>query len=284
MNSVISLDVGGTSVKSGVVCDGVVLGEVLHTPLNSQGSAASILETFAQIVQTHLATLGDKDWLGIGFGFPSPFDYATGVALIQGVEKYESIYGMNIGQELRQRVPAIGQRPIRFRNDAEAAILGEYFFGAGKPYNRVLGITLGTGLGSSFVVDGVRLTTGTGIPTEGFLFPEPVGNLRADDVFSKRGLEKRLSAAGLVPDIATAAEAARQGDPRAQVVFATFGSALGVFLAGYAVPFGAEAVLVLGGIAGAFDLFGATMALDVPVLPSLLGNKAALLGAAKLLI
>src|SRR5690606_7225122 len=122
------------------------------------------------IIQMHLNT--KLSILGVGFGFPSPFDYDKGIARIKGLEKFESIYGMNIGEELQSRL----MRPdlqIRFRNDAEAAIVGEATYGAGVGFRRIIGITLGTGMGSGFVVDGKRVLTGKSVPApDGMLFRE----------------------------------------------------------------------------------------------------------------
>lgn len=96
---VIALDVGGTSVKSALVEDGLVRGEIVHTRMDSQGNANVILGTLAAIVNGHLAAAGAVD--GVAMGFPGPFEYATGVSRIRGVEKFESIYGMDVGVSLR---------------------------------------------------------------------------------------------------------------------------------------------------------------------------------------
>jgi glucokinase len=110
--------------------------------------------------------------------------------------------------------------------------------------------------------------------------------LRADDIFSSRGLESQLRSAGVTePNVKSAAEAARAGDIATRQVFQAFGAGLGSFLNSFAIAFAAEAVLVLGRIAGAIDLFGPTLrqALSVPALPGARGADAALLGAADLL-
>jgi hypothetical protein len=67
-------------------------------------------------------------------------------------------------------------------------------------------------------------------------------------------------------------------------VFESFGADLGEFLDPFTKGFQADAVLVLGQIAGAFDLFGQSISqnLNIPVLPGRLGPEAALLGAADL--
>ena len=283
---VIALDVGGTSVKSALVAaGGHVIGKPSITPINSSGDADSILETFAQIVSTHLGQAQTSKVIGVAFGFPGPFDYATGICLIEGVEKYGAMYGVDVRAALHARLD-LEDAPILFRNDAEAAVVGEARYGAGQDYRRLIGVTLGTGCGSAFLVDGVPVTSGPGVPPNGWLYPILFRGLRADDVFSRRGLEARLLSAGVTEhDLKDAAAAARAGDVRARQVFEAFGADLGSFLNSHAVTFGAEAVLVLGRIAGAIDLFGPPLrqALSVPALPGERGPDAALLGAAELL-
>jgi glucokinase len=136
--NVIALDVGGTSVKSALVVDGVVRGDIIHTRIDSQADADVILGTLAAIVNGHLAEAGAVD--GVALGVPGPFEYATGVSRILGVEKFESIYGCDVGESLRGRLNA-PDLPIRFRNDAEAAIVGEARFGAGRGFHRLIGLT-----------------------------------------------------------------------------------------------------------------------------------------------
>jgi glucokinase len=124
------------------------------------------------------------------------------------------------------------------------------------------------------------------VPPNGWLYPVLFRGIRADDCFSRRGLEARLRAAGVaVSDVKRAASAARAGDATARQVFEAFGADLGTFLDSFAVAFAAEAVLVLGQIAGAIDLFGPPLrqALARPAQPGKLGADAALLGAADLL-
>jgi glucokinase len=283
---VIALDVGGTSVKSALVAPGgQVIGKPSITYIDSSGEADRILETFALIINTHLGESHTSDLLGVALGFPGPFDYQAGICLIQGVEKYGAIYGLNMRDALRARLD-LGDLPILFRNDAEAAVVGEARYGDGRDYQRLIGVTLGTGCGSAFLLDGVPVTSGPSVPPNGWLYPMLFNGLRADDVFSSRGLEARLRAAGVTErNIKDAAETARAGDIVARQVFEAFGADLGSFLNPHAVAFAAEAVLVLGRIAGAIDLFGLSLrqTLSVPVLPGERGPDAALLGAADLL-
>ncbi len=279
---VIALDVGGTSVKSGVVeAGGAVVGRPRLTPLDSLGPADAIVDAFVRSVTRWLPDARDADFRGVAFGFPSPFDYTTGTCLIRNLGKFEALYGVNIADAVNAR-SGDDLGALVFRNDAEAAIVGEALYGAGRPYARLVGITLGTGLGSAFVIDGRPAA----IPEEEWLYRRPFRGVRADDWFSRRGLEARLVAMGAPPDVRAAAGDARTGDLQVRELFADVGAELAEFLAPVVASFGAEAVLVMGRIAGAFDLFGPALArgLSVPALLAQRPDEAALLGAAELLL
>jgi glucokinase len=301
--AVIALDVGGTSIKSALVgmhtSDRHVGLPLLseqprQTPIDSEADADSIIGVLAGIIAVHLARSGARRLLGAALGFPGPFDYPAGVSYIAGLEKYAAIYGLDVGAALRQRL-RMPELSLRFRNDAEAAIVGEACYGAGRPYQRLIGVTLGTGCGSSFVTDGSPVSEGQGVPPGGWVYPLLFGRQRADDIFSRRGLEARLRQAKPHhqmgnPDIKEAAYAAREGDAAFRSVFECFGWDLGKFLAPLAINFRAHALLILGQISGAFDLFGSrlqcaidqSLPLPIPALTGELGDEAALLGAADL--
>ena len=283
---IIAMDVGGSSVKSGLVDFDLQITHTTKTPIDSQGSADAILNTLRDVIQHHLAQA--EHIYGVGFGFPGPMEYDKGIARIKDLAKFEAIYGLNIGDELRTRL----NQPnllIRFRNDAEAAIVGEAQFGAGKGYRRIIGITLGTGIGSDFMIDGQRVSSGKGVPNynDGILNLEPFKGERADDIFSTRGLLARFAAAGLpFAGISEARAAADKGDAAVRQVFTAFGADLGSFLAPYATEFEAEIVLIMGGISGAMEYFQDSLRhnLPVPMLAGTLGSDAALLGAVEPLL
>jgi glucokinase len=278
----IAVDVGGTSVKSGVVeAGGVVVGRPTLTPLDSLGPADTVLGTLAEVVTRWLPDTRGESFRGVAFGFPSPFDYATGTCRIRNLGKFEALFGLNIADALRARVDE-DLRAIVFRNDAEAAVVGEALYGAGRPYSRILGVTLGTGFGSAFVFKGRAVE----VPEENWLYRKPFHGVRADDWFSRRGIEARLATLGAPPDVRAAAESGRAGDGRLRALFGDIGSELADFLRPFVASFGAEAVLVMGRIAGAFDLFGPSLARGLPV-PALLADRpddAALVGAAEPLL
>ena len=79
---------------------------------------------------------------------PGPFDYENGIALFKGVKKYDALYRIDIGTTLMERLN-IPLTSIVFINDAVAFLRGELAAGAAADVDKAIGITLGTGLGSS---------------------------------------------------------------------------------------------------------------------------------------
>lgn len=280
---VIALDVGGSSVKSALVAaDQQIVGDVCVDVIQSGATANEILNTLATIIGSHLEKVNNAR--GVAFAFPGPFDYGQGICLIQNQAKYDALYGLNVGARLKKilRIPTL---EMKYRNDAEAAILGEALYGAGRQYSRVLGLTLGTGLGSAYIAEGVLITEGAGVPPNGWLYSFPYGNQRADDVFSTRGLLRRLRERGVyATDIAFAIQLAEEDSAALSESFASFGADLGEFLEPFISDFRADVLLITGGIAEAWDRFVPTLieSLSVPVVRGVLGNHAALLGAAAL--
>ena len=280
---IIALDVGGSSMKSALVAaDQQIVGDVCVDVIQSGATADEIIKMLAAIIAGHLEKV--RQVRGIAFSFPGPFDYEQGICLIQNQAKYESLYGVNVGARLKEIIHMPGL-DIKYRNDAEAAILGEACYGAGIPYSRLIGLTLGTGLGSAFIAEGVVITEGADVPLNGWLYSFPFGNQRADDVFSTRGLLARLRKRGVYAvDIASALQKGNEDSKALEESFASFGADLGTFLEPFISDFRADGVLVTGGISETWNRFAPKLiqSLSVPVLRGKLGNQAALLGTAAL--
>ena len=280
---VIALDVGGSSIKSGLVATGPrILGGVQMRSIDSRAGAAEILQTLAAVIAGHFESC--RDARGIAIAFPGPFDYEQGICLMRGQEKYDALYGINLSAGLKE-IPGMPDLEIRYRNDAEAAIVGEALYGAGGRFSRLLGVTLGTGLGSAFLSDGAIITEGAGVPDHGWLYSQPSGTGNADDMFSSRGLLARLRGHGIrAADLASAISMTKQEDQALRAAFASFGMDLGTFLKPFVSDFRADGVLVTGGIAEAWDWFGPALvqSLTVPVVKGTLGKAAPLVGGAAL--
>jgi glucokinase len=93
--------------------------------------------------------------------------------------------------DLRQALAArFGWLPsqVRFLKDASAFLLGEIGAGAAKGVSRAVGITLGTGIGAAFAVDGHVVTGGKGVPPGGEIWDLPYQGGIIEDSVSTRGL------------------------------------------------------------------------------------------------
>ena len=189
---------------------------------------------------------------------PGPFDYLRGVGHFEGVGKFDALAGLDLAAVL---APLLGTAPetIRFVNDAAAFARGEWSASRPRP-RRFVGITLGTGVGSGFLADGVPVDSGPQVPPSGW-----VHLLEIDGA----PLERRVSTAAIVADyaargggsrtVAAIAEAARSGDDLAREVWTTAMATLGEALAPWFDRFGAEEVAIGGGMSRSWDLIEAPL-------------------------
>jgi len=256
------LDIGGTTVKSGVVTeDGkLIAGTTSQAPVNSKGSIEEILSTFAQSLGKVLkyANECENTLGGIGIAMPGPFDYERGISYIKDLDKYESIYGVNVKQELQQRLKLPSEFPLVFDVDSWSFARGEVWFGAGNPYSRVIVFTMGTGVGSAFAVNKRIVDEGPGLPPWlGCISLQPYKKSVLNDYISRTYMMKHYEElTGKTIDIEEMADRAKTGEVEAILVFEEIGSVLGQFLKRHNVEeFGAECVLFGGQISKSIDLF-----------------------------
>jgi glucokinase len=164
----LGMDVGGTAVKLGLVtAEGAVTARaaVPFNPAQGFEEAAGAMCTAAARL------LGDRKPEAVGIATPGYADPSTGI-LIDGSNNVPALRGYSLPAFVAQRFGA----PAFIENDGTCATLGEMRFGAGRPFDRFVLITIGTGIGGGVVVDR-RVVTGTGgIPAEiGALCLDPDG-------------------------------------------------------------------------------------------------------------
>jgi len=276
MTVVAVLDVGGTSIKSGVVRNAsAVIGP--SSPTLAAEPAEVVLDRLAACCSTALGLAG-PNVAGIAIGFPGPFDVGRGTALIRGLHKFDAIHGVDLRAALRARVPELAAGlPVEFVHDNEAAGVGEAVFGAGRPAARVLTVTLGTGVGACLTSGGDVVQWVGELEVEKLARRStPWG--RADDVLSARGLADRL-------DVATLDLRAAVGDPNNTTVVAEHGSRVGEFLRSCVEELEVDLIVVGGGLVEAYSRFGPALEAALAptrALPAELGAAGPILGAARL--
>ncbi len=143
----IGIDLGGTTVKAGVLDkDGVILSNV-HLPCPRMQGDEAILRAIEDTVRLAVTTAGvameQIDTIGIG---------TPGIANCRtGVVEYSCNLGFEntpLGEELTRRLA----KPVYVENDANVAALGEFYVGAGRGAESLVAITLGTGIGGGVVM------------------------------------------------------------------------------------------------------------------------------------
>ncbi len=148
---VIAADIGGTHITVALVTTGdwqVVRESIIRKGVNSHADAKSILSSWSAPFQDVIRNRGQLGEAMIGIAIPGPFDYENGISHMRDQDKYDHLYGMDIRMELAERIGVLGTH-IRFINDAAAFLQGEVFAGRHNGHPKILGITLGTGLGTA---------------------------------------------------------------------------------------------------------------------------------------
>ena len=219
----------------------------------------------------------DSEAAGLAIAICGPFDIDAGISRMRGVHKFEEIYGIDLRAALRER-STVSELPIRFARDAESAGTGESLAGAGAGVDRVLTMTVGTGLGTCLTERAQPVEFIDDFGVEHLAMRETPWGGRADDVLSAHGLADRLGVA--MSDLRAAVD-----DPANAEIVRDHGTRLGTFLAPVVVEFDAHLVVIGGGFSAAFDRFGPPLQAaigTVPVRPAALGTAGPLLGAAHL--
>lgn len=152
---VLACDLGGTRLKIGVVRDGCVVAKTVE-PANSQQGLAPQLPGLRAAWLRLLAEqeIALTDCAGISVAFPSLVNPATGRVLAE-YGKFADAPDL----DLRAWARAEFGLPLAIENDARMALVGEWRAGAGRGVDNLVMITLGTGLGTSALVEG-RLLRG----------------------------------------------------------------------------------------------------------------------------
>jgi glucokinase len=251
-SAVPALEVGGTHVTAALVDPDTwtLSGPRVRADIDARADADTLLVGFAEPA-ANVEAPSAATW---AVAMPDPFDYPHGIGRFRGVGKFEALDGVDVRAGLCQRLRGT-PRDIVFCNDADAFTVGEWVSGAARGATRVVGLTLGTGVGSGWI-DGGRVVD-PGTPPGGRAHRLQVDGGGLEDVMSRRALRRAYRAASgdAAADVRDIAERARGGDEVATSVLSRAVRTLGRALAGPIREFGAELVVVGGSMARSWDLF-----------------------------
>lgn len=293
LRPMIGVDFGGTSIKAGFIVEGRVV-RSSDEPTPQTGRADDVLDAIARAVHAL-----DPAPISVGVAIPGEVDSDGRCWGLPNVPGFKDV---NIGGLLSERLGC----PVAVENDATTAALGEYLYGHGTRYPSFLMVTLGTGVGGGLVLGGQLYPGSNGFAGE-------IGHVNVDRsenaVLCGCGrygcLETYTGTAALkrmfrtfggheAADIKEIADAARAGVSAGLATFETMGEWLGRGLAGIQNVLDLNALIVTGGISKSFDLIEPSLRAalrthccaaplaEVPVVVSVLGSQAGVIGAAHL--
>lgn len=286
------IDIGGTKISVLLVDDdGAVLARGVAPAPASEGGAA-----MADVAAGLVRAAADEAGVAVamaGVGAAGVIDSDAGVIRAASA-MFTDWAGFALAGELSARLGV----PVRIENDVNAFLMGEVAWGTGG--HDVLGIMLGTGVGGALVLDGEMRHGPNGAAGEIGHTPGyselvctcgQTGHLETLASGTSIGLRYGERTGNLGLDAAAVADLARAGDDDALAVFRAAGRAVAMAGAISAGLLDLDAVIVGGGVIGAWDLLEpamtATLATDSPVSgvplrvePARLGGDAVALGAA----
>lgn len=285
---VIGVDLGGSAIKLGRFAQSGHCLADLTVPTPQPSTPAAVIEAMAAAI----ADLDpDREAIAIGVGTPGPADAAGRIARV--AINLAGWLDVPIADALEGKTG----RPVTVANDANCAGLGEAWLGAGRAYQDLIVLTLGTGVGGAIILDGRLFVGRNGTAGElGLITLNPEGP--PCNSGNRGSLEQHCSVQAIVRETGLTPAAlyakAQAGDGEAIAFWQTYGRWLGAGLASLVYMLTPEVVIVGGGISAAADLFlpTALAELETRVLPSSregmgvlvaeLGNQAGIAGAARL--
>jgi glucokinase len=276
---VIGVDLGGTNIVVGVLPIDGGDGEVLalkNEPTDAERGAKYVVDKIVLLIEEARAEVvgqhggSRSDFAGIGIGAPGPLNRATGTV----------IQSPNLGWRnfpLRDLISNAVNLPAVLDNDANCATYGEWWLGAGRNVENLIGLTLGTGIGGGIVLNGEIFHGVSDAAGEiGHMTIEangrkcPCGNYGCLEAYAsgpaiarraieglEAGVESLLS--DLVGDhvekitAATVYEAAINGDPYANEVMRETAKFLGAGVANIINIFNPDMIVISGGVTKAGD-------------------------------
>ena len=265
----ISLDVGGTFVKCS---DG------RKVPIDSAGSREAIAAALREAV-------GPLEGLeSVGVCIPGPFDYREGIFLMK--HKFAAVYGerfadLVLGSTDRHSGLVPESLSFHFVHDVNAPLMGLLRMHPELQQGRVALVTLGTGLGFSYAVDGEIQMTEMLSPAFS-LYNRPYKDGVLEDYVSRRAI-LRVYGKPVEGDVREIADRARAGESDAAEAFLSAGRAFGEGAGQVLRDLGISTVFFGGQIAKSFDLMRPAAEPLLPGIRLIVADDfedAALLGAA----
>jgi len=273
---VAGIDIGGTKIAIAFENRSRERIAARRLPTQTELGPDRILENVCRTVEELIAETGAQ-LTSIGVGCPGPIDIARGLVLSPA--NLPDWVEFPIVRILEKRFGV----PVSLDNDANAAALGEYFYGAGRGFKDLFYVTISTGIGGSIICGGqihhgVQAGAGevghTIVDTNGVLCRCGIRGC-FETIASGTGIARRMreklaahsggAAAGELDKITaeTVVELVRNGDPAAREIWDETIKYLAIGLGNAITLIAPEAVVIGGGVAEAGELLFAPLRLAI---------------------
>ncbi|TLV00532.1 ROK family protein [Dyadobacter luticola] len=237
----IGVDIGGTNIRAGIESGGYITWQN-QMALENKHSLPSTLNQLMDLIRPFTK----YPVKGIGIGVPSVVDVNKGIVYnVMNIPSWEEV-------ALKEIVENEFNLPVSINNDVNCFILGEHRFGLAKKYSSVIGMAIGTGLGSGIIIDN-HLYTGRNCGAG------EIGMLPYKDSILENYVCNRFFEDSLGIDAFGAHEAALAGNKKAIEVWEEFGVHLGAVVKAIMYTYDPEAIVLGGSIAKANAFFQESM-------------------------
>lgn len=239
----LGFDIGGSSIKAVLVQKEEIVGTRFERlPRNFN----ALLEIVVNIRSDFSQAVGIKNIKGIGFSVAGALDKKR-----DKVMKSPNIPYLN-----NKQLPKVFKRVLRFENikmerDLPCFVIAEQKKGLAKKYRNIFYLTLGTGIGGAFTVDGSIVLGSHGSAGEvGQTIIDFDRLIRWENIAANKYIKSKLK----IP-FTEAKQKALKGDKKVTRLFKEVGKNLGLGIANVINVFDPEAVLISGGLASAKEFF-----------------------------
>lgn len=239
----IGIDIGGTGIKGGLVdvMSGKIIGERVRVATPTGGEPEDIVRVTRDVIEE----IGADSNLPVGVCFPS--SVRNGVTTLAA-----NVSDRWLGFAAEEYFEEILERDIHFVNDADAAGFAEVTYGSAKDQKGlVVMTTLGTGIGTALIYDGVLIPNAE------------LGHIEID------GIDAEKRAAGVIRE-------------RENLSYEEWATRLQKYYSHLEMLLSPELFIVGGGISKSHEKFLPLLDLRTPIVPAKFFNKAGIMGSARL--
>lgn len=261
----LGIDVGGTNINAGLVSENGELSYIRSIKTHKEQGYASIIKKISDLIGFYQKQ--EYPIESVGLALPGSVDFDKGVCVYCPNLKWENI---KISQEIKKNTAL----NVKLINDANAACLGDYYYGAGRNFSNIVYLTLGTGVGSAVIAqDNLLIGKDKAAPEAGHMIINPAGylcgcgshgcleTLVSATAINRRFKEKLIknpsaSTLGDMENISTKDifEAYRRGDTMAIKLIEETKYYLAIGISNLVNIFNPEKVILAGGVMNSHDI------------------------------